>query len=422
MRRVFTTILSLLPLLQLNINPAYSFIAQNADNVYYNARATDTTTKNGIQFNNGTWNEILALAKKENKPIFIDCFTVWCGPCTTMSSTVFMDQAVADYFNATFINAKIDMEKGEGIDIKEKYEVSAFPTFLYLDNDGNVINRMVGSMPASEFIAKAKSGLSETGLAKMRDKYVKGERSSSFVLDYLAVLEKAYLQKEAQTVAVEFFKNLMPEDYYLLKSKTYWNLFEKFEDDVNSTVFNYVYSNRADFYKLYKEKAVEKKFQAAWSSGSKGFIKKESDPEKIGSDVVMLDRKGFNNYVKLMEKHDVKDWKDIVFNAKVYNAEQLNDWCEYVRLIGSKIKAQTPKNISEIELYNWGLVIDKNCKEEKLRNKAADWFIKMIPIIAEREKEARLKDNGSKAGEYKIVSMVNCQKEFKRLVDTLSVK
>lgn len=403
--------------------PTYLFVNSKGDLVYsasgymeadkFMEHGKTALSKNGIQFTHGTWNEILELAKKENKPIFVDCFTVWCGPCKMMSNTVFMEQDVADYFNSTFINAKIDMEKGEGIDIKNKYEVKAYPTFLFLDKDGKVINRLVGSMPGAEFIAESKLGMSGNGLAKMQDKYAKGERSSAFVLGYLAVLDKAYLQKDAQTVATEFFKNLKPEDYSLLKTKPYWDLFEKYVNDYNSDVFKYVYANKAEYYKLFPQDALDRKFLEVWTKGSQSFVTKEGD-------VVKFDEKGFNDYAKMMKKEGVKDWEDIVINAKIINAEQQKDWNEFVKLIDAKIKAKTLDNISVNELYNWGMRIDKNCTDKKYRNQAAVWFANMIPVLA--EKEAKRNAEAKKAGVMLAMSMIDYPKEFQRLYDSLSAK
>ena len=35
----------------------------------------------GIQFETGSWKEVLQKAKQENKLIFVDLYTTWCGPC-----------------------------------------------------------------------------------------------------------------------------------------------------------------------------------------------------------------------------------------------------------------------------------------------------------------------------------------------------
>ena len=72
----------------------------------------------GIDFlHNKNWKEILAQAKKENKLIFLDAYTSWCGPCKHMQSEVFTDMAVGYYFNKNFINVKMDMEEGEGLQL-----------------------------------------------------------------------------------------------------------------------------------------------------------------------------------------------------------------------------------------------------------------------------------------------------------------
>ena len=85
-----------------------------------------------LAFEHGTFQEIKAKALKENKLIFIDAYTVWCGPCKQMAINVFTDDAVANYYNANLINAKIDMEKGEGIEIAKLYEVNCYPNLLFI--------------------------------------------------------------------------------------------------------------------------------------------------------------------------------------------------------------------------------------------------------------------------------------------------
>lgn len=118
----------------------------------------------GIIFRNLTFDQALKNAKSENKIIFIDCYTVWCGPCKHMANVVFKDQALAEYFNKNFINLKFDMEKGEGITLRKRFGVDVFPTFIFVNGDGEIIHRIVGGSDAPEFLEKAKEGTGRKAL------------------------------------------------------------------------------------------------------------------------------------------------------------------------------------------------------------------------------------------------------------------
>ena len=85
----------------------------------------------GIKFEEGNFKSLLAKAKKENKLIFIDAYAVWCGPCKLMVKNIFPLKPVGDYYNANFINAKIDMEKGEGIELAKKIQCKSFPNISF---------------------------------------------------------------------------------------------------------------------------------------------------------------------------------------------------------------------------------------------------------------------------------------------------
>lgn len=106
----------------------------------------------GIKFEEGDFSSILAKAKQSDKLVFIDIYATWCGPCKYMSSAVFTQKKVGDYFNSNFINAKFDAEKGEGVTLARRYEVTAYPTFLLVNGDGDLVGKMVGGSPADDFI------------------------------------------------------------------------------------------------------------------------------------------------------------------------------------------------------------------------------------------------------------------------------
>ena len=110
----------------------------------------------GMTFFKGTFQEALELAKKEKKLIFLDAYASWCGPCKLMKSKTFTDPEVGNLYNAKFINLAIDMEKGEGPELSRKYQVTAYPTLLFIDAKGKVVHRALGYHQPKEFMGLVK--------------------------------------------------------------------------------------------------------------------------------------------------------------------------------------------------------------------------------------------------------------------------
>jgi len=143
-----------------------------------------------IEFSSKSFSELKAQAKQENKVIFIDAYTTWCGPCKMMAKNVFTDTEVAETYNSQFINAKIDMEKGEGIDIAQEYGVVAYPTYLFVNGDGELVHRGLGYIPASDFIELGNVAASDDNLLSMKKQYEAGNNDPAFLEKYATILSK----------------------------------------------------------------------------------------------------------------------------------------------------------------------------------------------------------------------------------------
>lgn len=108
------------------------------------ALCTQLAFAQGVNFHKGDFNSALAKAEKEGKPLLIDAYTVWCGPCKMLDAQVFQDAEAAVYINQHFIAYKLDMEKGEGPFVAMKFRVQAYPSTLFLSPSGKLISKEVG--------------------------------------------------------------------------------------------------------------------------------------------------------------------------------------------------------------------------------------------------------------------------------------
>ncbi|MEM8909473.1 MAG: thioredoxin fold domain-containing protein, partial [Bacteroidota bacterium] len=146
----------------------------------------------GIDFFHGTWQEALALAKTQDKIIFVDAFTTWCGPCKRMAKQVFPDQQVGAFYNKNFISMKIDMEKEEGLAFQRKYPVSAYPTLYYIDGDGKVVHKTKGGRQVAQFIELGKTAMSKNDKSgQYAEAYESGDRDPTLIYNYVKALNKA---------------------------------------------------------------------------------------------------------------------------------------------------------------------------------------------------------------------------------------
>jgi len=116
-------------------------------------------TPKGMVFFQGTWAELLKESQKTGKPVFIDAYAAWCGPCRMMASNTFTDEEVGKFYNEHFINYKIDMEKGEGPTLRMKYRVTQYPTYIFVDAQGDLKYRKVGYMVPETFIHEGKKAV-----------------------------------------------------------------------------------------------------------------------------------------------------------------------------------------------------------------------------------------------------------------------
>lgn len=210
----------------------------------------------GIVFFNGTFEEALAKAKSEEKVLFIDAFTKWCGPCKKMSKFVFTEENVGNYFNKNFINLKLDMEEQDGLKFGKKYPVSAYPTLIFMDGDGKVIKKVKGAQQPEGLITLGKKALEGFDQSeKYAELYEQGDRDFNTVYKYVKALNSA--GKPSLKIANDFLNSdpdLSPDQIALFTFEA--------ATEADSRIFDMMLDNRKAVLALvspeeYKAKVVE---------------------------------------------------------------------------------------------------------------------------------------------------------------------
>jgi thiol-disulfide isomerase/thioredoxin len=248
----------------------------------------------GIEFlDQPEWEQVLATARAQDKYIFMDCYTTWCGPCKALAAKVFVRPEVGEFFNAAFINVKYDMERGEGAELSERYRrfIVGFPTLLLIDGHGNVVHQMAGYQEPDALIEGMRAGAAGKSLSAMRERYEAGQRDRAFLGDYMAALNSAFLKDEIERVATDYMRSLPPDS---LLTPENWALVGEHVKDPWSPQFEHVlrnmtglvYKSGVDGYRLERQlsgaldRAVERLTDL--ETGSDGNVTPlKNEPEKV---------------------------------------------------------------------------------------------------------------------------------------------
>ena len=299
----------------------------------------------GIEFFHGSWEEALMKARTEDKIIFVDAFTSWCGPCKNMAANTFTNAEVGEFYNLNFINMKIDMEKEMGIEFKRKYPVSAYPTLFYIDADGEVVLKSVGGKNAVDFV---KLGESVSGKydksKKFEAAYNEGDRSYQLVYDYVAALNKA------GKPSVKISNDYLAEQKDLTTPENLKFILEA-ASQVDCKCFDLLEKYKAQIRSITSEEVLDEKIRQACANTIKRAIEYES------ADLVMLAGDA-------MKRHLPSEADYFRSKSDLQYALALHDMSRIDELVNAHVK-KFVKNDSE-GLHQLALDLTKYASDNKM--------------------------------------------------------
>ncbi|XP_066313319.1 thioredoxin Y, chloroplastic-like [Miscanthus floridulus] len=103
-----------------------------------------------------TFSSFDELLEKSEKPLLVDFYATWCGPCQYMVPIL---QEVSEKLGDKIQVVKIDTEKYTSI--ASRYRIEALPTFIIF-KDGKPCYRFEGALPANQMIEQIENALAVT--------------------------------------------------------------------------------------------------------------------------------------------------------------------------------------------------------------------------------------------------------------------
>ena len=313
----------------------------------------------GIHFENeGDWKSVVSKAKAENKYIFVDCYTTWCGPCRAMEQNVYPQKEVGDFFNEKFINVKFQLDTTnhdadqikrrykDAAYINKEYKINAYPTYLFFSPDGELVHVEVGGGLPQEFITKASNALNpQSQYYTQIKKYENGNRDAAFLKNLTVLAIHAYDLQAASKYAKEYYatqKDLLSKDNLEFVYRTTFN--------VSDTGFTLMMHNLSKF-----ETVI--------------------DPQRLHSDLVMIIIQ--SELQTINANWSEKEWTDfendllrkypdygeeVLVQIKTNHFRGKSSWKNYSKAVTRYMSTKYP-SVSSLNEFAWTVFLQCNDKE-----------------------------------------------------------
>lgn len=306
-----------------------------------------------VQFFQGDWAETKAKAKAENKMILVDAFTYWCGPCKMMDKQLFHNnQEVADLVNTHFIAFKTECEHDAGLVFARKYKVNAYPTLLFFNSNGELLDKQIGFNDDQQaFLAD---------IQKMIDM----DQSNTYAMDpnemvmpwpdfyvkYFKDANDSTWQRD-RTVDAHAWLDTQQD----LFSETVWAVMYMF--NLNAQYTAYFEAHYAEYQKRYKFEASDKLNHIIYGQMQRSV--QEGRPE-------------------LMQAAEEKmrtlfpDQPEQILYLQYSYYQMLGDWTKLAQVFDTFIRDGGKSSLSLINSVAWTLY--EKCNDEGILNMSLTWF------------------------------------------------
>mgnify|MGYP003582268204 CR=1 FL=1 len=210
--------------------------------------------------NDTPYKTALERAKTEGKPLFVMLYADWCPHCNQMKKEVFSNPDVMAFLNENYVCIWKNIEKDEGIALKDKYKTKSLPTFLFLDSNETLLYALKGEMKTPEFMTEVKYALnSRMQLPYLEKEFMSDPSDSDKFFTYLNTLKKGKDRTDLSPATHIYLKT--QSDAQLI-SETNWRIIANGVTDINSREFQFVLKHQKEFAAVASQSRVDRKIES----------------------------------------------------------------------------------------------------------------------------------------------------------------
>ncbi len=279
----------------------------------------------GVNFHQGDYASALKKAKTEGKPLLIDAYTTWCGPCKVLDKQVFEDEEAAAYINENFVAYKIDMEKGEGPYVAMKFRVQAYPSTLFISANGNLLAKEIGFPGKEGYLDWCADMLDDDAMTYTNIK------ASELKLKFPEFYKNSFTSdqwKRKRATTEEVNSYLAKQDE--LKSEVNWSVIRAMSY-TNHDYIKWAINHADELVKLYPESEVEDlRKQYIYSvvgplNGNEALDKFEAKITTVVDTIMPVNNEKVKQDLLLNTYFSRKEWEKLMdFGIEVYGEPNVN--------------------------------------------------------------------------------------------------
>lgn len=306
-----------------------------------------------VKFQSIGFGEAINLARKENKMVYIDCMTEWCGWCKVMDKNTFTNDEVGAMLNNNFIALKIDMEKDYGVNLAMKYHIRSFPTTLIINAAGELIYKQGGYQDAKQFVSTLTSVVNGEGQMKYTG------ISTNIDLPYPEFYKQRFKNDKKKIKTDEKAADKFLATQKDLFNEISWSIILTM--DVDQKHEEYFITNMTKYRELYGNEVDDKMENIIYSRTEKAI--KENNETKFNEVIALIDKK-FN----------AEQAEEMKFNSKLEFYFETGSYKTFSKIMTEHLEKIEYNNAQMINNYAWTLY--EKCDDKDVLLSAIDWVEK----------------------------------------------